>query len=79
VAAGAVGSPLVLMRSVIGPEPHLREIGSTSFWTFPESAKICTDHAAASVIYRSAGPMHLPRAVLLPRYAGKPWSTAGTC
>ena len=57
LAAGTVGSPLVLMRSGIGPEPHLREIGIDVIVDLPGVGHNLQDHAAASVVYRSARPL----------------------
>jgi choline dehydrogenase len=57
LAAGTVGSPLVLMRSGIGPEPHLREIGVDVIVDLPGVGQNLQDHAAATVVYRSARPI----------------------
>jgi choline dehydrogenase-like flavoprotein len=57
LAAGTVGSPLVLMRSGIGPQSHLREIGVDVILDIPGVGQNLQDHAAASVVYRSARPI----------------------
>jgi choline dehydrogenase len=57
LAAGTVGSPLVLMRSGIGPERHLREMGVDVVLDLPGVGQNLQDHAAATVVYRSAGPV----------------------
>jgi choline dehydrogenase len=57
LAAGTVGSPLVLMRSGIGPERHLREIGVDVILDLPGVGQNLQDHAAATVVYRSARPV----------------------
>jgi choline dehydrogenase-like flavoprotein len=57
LAAGTVGSPLVLMRSGIGPGPHLREMGVDVILDLPGVGQNLQDHAAATVVYRSAGPV----------------------
>jgi choline dehydrogenase len=57
LAAGTVGSPLVLMRSGIGPEPHLREIGVETILDLPGVGQNLQDHPAAAVVYRSARPI----------------------
>lgn len=59
VAAGTVGSPLVLMRSGIGPAPDLREIGVEVIVDLPGVGQNLQDHPAATVVYRSARPMPL--------------------
>jgi choline dehydrogenase-like flavoprotein len=57
LAAGTVGSPLVLMRSGIGPERHLREHGVDVVRDLPGVGQNLQDHALATVVYRSAQPM----------------------
>jgi choline dehydrogenase len=57
VAAGTVGSPLVLMRSGIGPAPHLREIGVEVIVDLPGIGQNLQDHPAATIVYRSGPPM----------------------
>jgi choline dehydrogenase len=57
LAAGTVGSPLVLMRSGIGPERHLREMGIDVILDVPGVGQNLQDHAAATVVYRAARPI----------------------
>lgn len=57
LAAGTVGSPLVLMRSGIGPEHHLREIGVEVVLDLPGVGQNLQDHPAATVVYRSGRPI----------------------
>jgi choline dehydrogenase len=57
VAAGTVGSPLVLMRSGIGPAPHLRETGVEVIVNLPGVGQNLQDHPAATVVYQSGRPM----------------------
>jgi choline dehydrogenase len=57
VAAGTVGSPLVLMRSGIGPAPHLREIGVEIIVDLPGVGQNLQDHPAATVVYESGRPV----------------------
>jgi len=57
LAAGTVGSPLVLLRSGIGPQTHLREMGVDVIVALPGVGRNLQDHVAASVVYRSARPM----------------------
>jgi choline dehydrogenase len=45
------------MRSGIGPERHLREMGLDVIVDLPGVGQNLQDHAAASVVYRSARPM----------------------
>jgi choline dehydrogenase len=57
LAAGTFGSPLVLMRSGVGPSPHLRAVGVEVILDLPGVGQNLQDHAAVSVVYRSARPM----------------------
>jgi choline dehydrogenase len=57
LAAGTVGSPLVLMRSGIGPELQLRESGVDVILDLPGVGQNLQDHPLASVVYRSTRPM----------------------
>jgi choline dehydrogenase-like flavoprotein len=57
LTAGTVGSPLVLMRSGIGPEPHLREMGVDVIMDLSGVGQNLQDHAAATIVYRSARPI----------------------
>lgn len=57
VAAGTVGSPLVLMRSGIGPARHLRETGVEVIADVSGVGQNLQDHPAATVVYESARRM----------------------
>jgi choline dehydrogenase-like flavoprotein len=57
LAAGTVGSPLLLMRSGIGPEPHLREIGVGVVLDLPGVGQNLQDHPAATVVYSATRPI----------------------
>ena len=57
VAAGTVGSPLVLMRSGIGPARHLCEIGVDVTAELPGVGQNLQDHPAATIVYRSNRPI----------------------
>jgi choline dehydrogenase len=57
LAAGTVGSPLVLLRSGIGPQTHLGALGVDVIRDLPGVGQNLQDHAAANVVYRAAKPM----------------------
>jgi choline dehydrogenase len=57
LAAGTVGSPLVLMRSGIGPQRHLGEIGVEVILDLPGVGQNLQDHPAATLVYRSPQPI----------------------
>ena len=57
LAAGTVGSPLVLMRSGIGSGRHLREVDIDVIQELPGVGENLHDHPAASVVYRSRRPV----------------------
>jgi choline dehydrogenase len=57
LSAGTVGSPLVLMRSGIGPERHLQDMDVDVILDLPGVGRNLQDHAAASVVYRSTRPL----------------------
>ena len=57
LSAGTVGSPLVLMRSGIGPERHLHDMDVDVILDLPGVGRNLQDHAAASVVYRSTRPL----------------------
>jgi choline dehydrogenase-like flavoprotein len=57
LAAGTVGSPLVLMRSGIGPQPHLREIGVDVVLDLRGVGQNLHDHPLSTVVYSSARPV----------------------
>jgi choline dehydrogenase len=53
LAAGTIGSPQILMRSGIGDEVDLKEIGITPFHRLPGVGKNLHDHLLSSVIFES--------------------------
>jgi choline dehydrogenase len=55
LAAGAVGSPQVLMRSGIGPAAHLQEHGITVCLDAPQVGSNLFDHVLSSVVYTADG------------------------
>jgi choline dehydrogenase len=52
VAAGAYGSPAILMRSGIGPEDHLRELGIPVEVACPGVGSTLIDHSGANVFFQ---------------------------
>jgi choline dehydrogenase-like flavoprotein len=67
IAAGTVGSATLLMRSGIGPEDHLRDMGLSVAWSLPGVGSNLHDHPTCAVVYlpmRSVSPKtdnHLER------------------
>ena len=57
LAAGTVGSPLVLMRSGIGPPSQLREVGVDVVADLPGVGQNLQDHPASTVVYSSSRPI----------------------
>ena len=57
LAAGAVGTPQLLMLSGIGPQEHLREIGIPVIADVPGVGANVHDHPMTTLIYRSAQPV----------------------
>ncbi|WP_329456167.1 GMC family oxidoreductase [Streptomyces sp. NBC_01497] len=57
LAAGAVGSPQLLMLSGLGPRDHLDEMGVTPHVDLPGVGCNLQDHAVSGVVYRSARPV----------------------
>jgi choline dehydrogenase len=57
LAAGTVGSSLALMRSGIGPQSHLRDVGVDVVADLPGVGQNLQDHPAASVVYSAARPV----------------------
>jgi len=57
LAAGAVGSPQILMRSGIGPQSHLRDVGVDVCLDLPGVGANLQDHAWVMVAYRGARPV----------------------
>ena len=52
LAAGAIGSPQLLMLSGLGPEEHLREHGITPVHALPGVGKNLQDHLQARPVYK---------------------------
>ena len=57
LAAGTVGSSLALMRSGIGPQSHLRDVGVDVVADLPGVGQNLQDHPAATVVYSAARPL----------------------
>ena len=53
-SAGAFGSPMLLMRSGIGPEDHLAEMGIETKHNLPGVGRNLRNHPVSGVIYRDA-------------------------
>ena len=51
IAAGAIGSPAILMRSGIGPEAHLRELGIDCVEDVPGVGANLDDHPMLGVVF----------------------------
>jgi choline dehydrogenase-like flavoprotein len=60
LTGGTVGSPLVLMRSGIGPRSHLRDVGVDLVVDLPGVGANVQDHPRSTVIYQAARPMPDP-------------------
>ncbi len=54
ISAGAFGSPMLLMRSGIGPEDHLSEMGIETKHHLPGVGRNLRNHPVSGVIYRDA-------------------------
>lgn len=65
LAAGAVGSPHLLMLSGIGPADHLRELGIEAHTDLPGVGSNLQDHPVVPVIYRSRRDIGLDNAETL--------------
>lgn len=61
LAAGAIDSPRVLLRSGIGPAHELREVGIEPRVDLPGVGKNLHDHYLAPVIFDTAKPIDPPR------------------
>lgn len=57
LAAGAIGSPQLLMLSGIGPAQHLRDVGVGVTLDLPGVGSNFHDHVLAPVVYRGARPL----------------------
>ncbi|MEV0908010.1 GMC family oxidoreductase [Streptomyces hokutonensis] len=57
LCAGAVGTPQVLLRSGIGPAPHLSGLGIEVAADLPGVGENLHDHATAGVTYSTAEPV----------------------
>jgi choline dehydrogenase-like flavoprotein len=57
LAAGAIGTPKLLMLSGIGPAAHLRDIGISVSLDLPGVGSNLHDHPICPVVYRPAQPM----------------------
>ena len=55
-SAGAFGSPMLLMRSGIGPEDHLAEMGIETKHHLPGVGRNLRNHPVSGVIYRDRSP-----------------------
>lgn len=65
IAAGAIGSPKVLMLSGIGPQGHLADVGIHSIVDLPGVGENLHDHLLAGNIYEASEPMVAGRHNLL--------------
>jgi choline dehydrogenase len=59
LAAGAVGSPALLMRSGIGPAGHLRELGIELVADLPEVGANLQDHPRTAAVYSTTATLPL--------------------
>jgi choline dehydrogenase len=57
LAAGAIGTPQLLMVSGIGPQEHLRKAGVQVVQDMPAVGSNLQDHALTPVVYRTARPV----------------------
>ena len=57
LAAGTIHSPKLLMLSGVGKAKALRSLGIDLVENLPGVGQNLQDHAAASVVYRSAHPL----------------------
>ncbi len=61
VTAGGIGSPLLLLRSGIGPAEHLREVGVPVVHDLPGVGRNLQDHYTIDLTYELSGPHGLDR------------------
>jgi choline dehydrogenase len=57
VAAGAIGSPALLLHSGLGPHAHLREVGIRPQVDLPGVGANLHDHPMCGLVYRAATPL----------------------
>ena len=62
LAAGVFGSPMILMRSGIGPADHLRDLGVDAVQDLPVGVGL-QDHPALGLLAMSDGPLEVDRAL----------------
>ncbi|CAH2599552.1 L-sorbose 1-dehydrogenase [Rhodovastum atsumiense] len=61
VAAGAIGSPKLLLLSGIGPADHLRRVGVEVMHDLPGVGRNLHDHYATDTVYELTGPWSFDR------------------
>jgi choline dehydrogenase len=61
LAAGAIGSPQLLMLSGVGPQAHLRDVGIDVVHDLSGVGSNLQDHPLSGVIYRAAQPIPASR------------------
>jgi choline dehydrogenase len=61
LAAGAIGTPQLLMLSGIGPAGHLREVGIEPVADWPEVGQNLQDHPIATMSYSPIAPLPASR------------------
>ncbi|MGN9837233.1 GMC family oxidoreductase [Nonomuraea sp. H19] len=61
LAAGAIGTPRLLLSSGIGPSEHLREMGVEVVRNLPGVGSNLQDHVMAGLVYAPARPIPTPR------------------
>jgi choline dehydrogenase len=61
LAAGAIGSPQLLMLSGIGPWAHLRSVGVDVTVDLPGVGANLQDHPITAISYRASAPLPVPR------------------
>jgi choline dehydrogenase len=63
VTAGAINSPVLLLRSGIGPAEYLRQVGVPVAAHLPGVGENLHDHPSSRVTYRAARPLDVGRSV----------------
>jgi choline dehydrogenase-like flavoprotein len=61
VAAGAIGSPKIMMLSGVGPAAHLRELGIDVVHDLPGMGENLTDHYGIDIVAELKGPTSLDK------------------